>query len=287
MKILIIGASGQLGTDLVRVMKENKESYKAPTKQECDITQAKQIQEYLDKEKPDAIINCAALHNVDLCEEEPELARKYNTEAVETLAEYAKKGNIKFMTLSTDYVFDGKKKEGYTEEDIPNPLMIYGKTKLKGEQKVQKRGGKYFIIRTQSLYGQKGPSGKGLHFVDLMLKLSKEKEEIKVDQCQMAPTWAYPLAKNMLALLKTEHYGLYHMSCEGKTTWYLCAKKIMELTKNPVKITPVSNDFYPKKFKRPENTYLINQNLKKIHLNLMPSWEKALEGYLKEKGLLQ
>jgi dTDP-4-dehydrorhamnose reductase len=188
------------------------------------------------------------------------------------------------MTLSSDYVFDGTRVDGYSEEDAPNPQTWYGKSKLAGEWMAMAYCKRAFVVRVQSLYGLRGPKGKGLNFVDLMLKLSKERDELKVDQCRMAPTWTYVLAKNMIALMETDHFGLYHMSCNGITTWFEFAKKIMELTHNPVKVTPVSNDFFPRSFKRPENTYLINQKLKGIGLDLMPGWETALSGYLKLKN---
>jgi len=239
------------------------------------------------REKPDVVINCAAVHNVDFCEENPGVAMEANSVAVGNLAKICKDINAKFVTISTDYVFDGVKKEGYSEDDATNPLMEYGKSKLAGELLALLSNKSSFVIRTQSLYGLAGPKEKGYNFVDLMLKLSQERDEIKVDQYKMAPTWTYPLAKNIYELIKTENYGLYHISCNNATTWYEAAKKIMELTGSKVKITPVSNDFFQKKFKRPENSYLINKRLKEINLDLMPDWDEALEEYLKLKGAIK
>jgi len=284
MKIVVMGSAGQLGQDIVKVLNEKKVKYYAATRKDADVTRVNEIDNLFDREKPDAVINCAALHDVNQCEEHPELAMEVNAISVSNIAKKCSDINAKFMTMSTDYVFDGIKIEGYTEDDTPNPLMWYGKSKLAGEWFAIANNKKAFVIRTQSLYGIAGPRGKGLHFVDLMLKFAKEKDEIKVDQCRMAPTWTYPLANNMYALLMTEHYGLYHMSCNGVTTWYEFAKKIMELTNNKVKITPVDNDFFPKKFRRPENTYLINKKLKEINLDVMPDWDDALKEYLKSKG---
>ena len=139
-------------------------------------------------------------------------------------------------------------------------------------------------MRTQSLFGVTGPRGKGLNFVDLMIKLSKERDELKVDQCRMAPTWTGCLAENMYALLLTENFGLFHMSCDGATTWYEFARRILELTGSSVKVTAVPNDFFPRTFERPENTYLLNARLRSLGLDRMPHWDLALKEYLNAKG---
>jgi dTDP-4-dehydrorhamnose reductase len=287
MKFLVIGSDGQLGQDILKILKENNEDYYAATLEDADITKSEEIKKLLDKEKPDGVVNCAAFHDVGKCEENSEIAMEVNATAVANLAKISNEKGIKFMTVSSDYVFDGTKEEGYIEEDTLNPLMEYGRSKLAGEILALAYNKKTFVVRTQSLYGIAGPKEKGLNFVDLMLKLSKEKDELQVDQCKMAPTWTYALAKNMYKLIKTEHYGLYHISCNKPTTWYEFAKKIMELTNNPIKVTPVGNDFFPRNFKRPEKTYLINKKLKNLNLDLMPDTEEALKEYLKLKGLIK
>lgn len=287
MKILVIGSDGQLGQDIINVLKENNEDFYAATKEDADVTKPEEVNKLFDKVKPSIIINCAAFHDVNECEANPALAMEVNAIAVANLAKKSKEIGAKFITISTDYVFDGKKVKGYTEEDKPFPLMWYGRSKLAGEWLAIANNDHTFVVRTQSLYGLNPPKGKATNFIDLMIKLSKERDELKVDQYLMSPTWAYPLAKNIYNLSKTEHYGLYHISCQGAVTWYEVAKKIMELTKNPVKVTAVGNDFFPKKFNRPNNTYLINKKLKKLKLDTMPTWEEALSEYLKQKGLLK
>jgi len=285
MKILVFGSAGQLGTDLIRALKESGEDYFAAVRQDADITKPEEVRQLLDKEKPDAVINPTAYHDVGKCEEEPALAMEVNATAVEALARACQARDIKLVTMSSDYVFDGAKTEGYSEDDPAYPLTWYGKSKLAGEWLARSYNKKTFVVRTQSLYGVTGPKGKGLNFVDMMLKLSQERDELKVDQCRMSPTWTYPLAKNLIALLKTDSYGLYHMSCEGMTTWFEFAKRIIELAGRSVKMTAVANDFFPKNFQRPENTYLHNKKLDEMGVDLMPHWEDALKGYLKEKGL--
>ena len=174
------------------------------------------------------------------------------------------------MTVSTDYVFDGTKAGGYTEEDAPHPLNRYGESKLTGEQLALAAHPQTFVVRTQSLFGVAGPSGKGLNFVDLMIKLAEERDEIKVDQFRMAPTGTASLAENMTSLLLTDDFGLYHMSCQGETSWYEFARAILERIGSQTRVTPVSNDHYPTPFTRPENTYLINAKLQARALDQMP-----------------
>jgi len=203
-----------------------------------------------------------------------------NCIAVFNLAKLCAQRNIKLVTISTDYVFDGKKEEGYTEEDAPNPLMWYGRSKLAGEWAAQAANPKTFVIRTQSLYGHEKPTGKGLHFVDMIQKLANEKPEINVDQYVMSPTWTYPLAKGIINLSKTENYGLYHMSYHEATSWFESACEIARLKNIKTKINPVDANFFPKKFARPQNSYLINSKLQKLGLDVMPSWKQAIKEYV-------
>lgn len=287
MKVLVLGANGQLGSDVIRVLKERHIPSFAASRKEVDIRLPKEIKQLCETQKPDAIVNCAAFHDVVKCEDDPALAMEINAKAVGSIAKICEKRGIKFLTISSDYVFDGKKVKGYTEHDLPNPLMSYGQSKLAGENIAFEYCSNAFVVRVQSLYGEANASGKGLNFVDLMMKLSSEKDELKVDQCKMAPTWTYPLAQNLITLLDSNHFGLYHMSAMGMTTWFEFAQEIIRIAKRNVTVTAVDNDFYPRNFIRPENTYLMNDNLTKIDCNLMPSWQTCLEGYLSIKYGLQ
>jgi dTDP-4-dehydrorhamnose reductase len=284
MRILVFGPAGQLGSDFVKVLARNEEECIPAPRQIVDVADASAVAALISKTRPDAVVNCSAFHDVAGCEENPKLAIAVNADSVDAMARACKAIGAKFMTVSTDYVFDGKKVEGYTEEDEARPLNRYGESKLAGERRALAANPKTFVVRTQSLFGVTGPRGKGLNFVDLMIKLSKEKSELKVDQCRMAPTYTVSLAENMLALLRTDAYGLFHMSCDGRTTWCEFAQRILELTGSKVPVLPVPNDFYPRKFVRPENTYLINSRLKARGLDRMPHWESALKDYLQVKG---
>jgi len=284
-KVLVFGPTGQLGTDVVRVFEERGEDVVPVARARADLTDQTEVQALFAEERPDAVVNCAAFHDPVGCEENPELAFAVNATGVETLAQQCAEIPAKLMTVSTDYVFDGTQAGGYSEEDSPNPLNRYGESKLAGEQLARAAHEQTFVVRTQSLFGLTGPKGKGSNFVDLMIRLAKERDEVKVDGFQMAPTGTVPLAENMHSLLLTNEFGLYHMSCQGETTWYEFARAIMERIGSATKVTPVSNDFYPTAFRRPESTYLINAALQTRGLDRMPTWDEALADYLQTKGV--
>jgi dTDP-4-dehydrorhamnose reductase len=285
MKIVVFGADGQLGTDLTATIKRAGQQCFPLTLEDADITDSPRVEALLKEAKPDVVVNCAALHDVAKCEENHPLADAVNRDAVGELARISAALGAKFLTISSDYVFDGTKIEGYTEDDEPNPINYYGVSKLAGERLALANNSRAFVLRVQSLYGIAGPKGKGINFVDLVLKLSKERDELKIDQCRMAPTGTAPLAENILKLIASECFGLFHMSCQGATTWYEFARKIVEIVGAKVKVTPVANDFFPKNFRRPENTYLINKRLGEVGLDIMPSWEDSVRQYLLLKGI--
>ena len=285
MKVLVFGSTGQLGTDVVRVFSGHGDDVLPVTRDLADITDRSAVRALLARERPNSVVNCAAFHDPAGCEENPELALAVNAAGVEILAQHCAEIQAKFMTVSTDYVFDGTKVGGYREEDTPNPLNRYGESKLAGEQLAQAGHAQTFVVRTQSLFGVTGPRGKGSNFVDLMMRLAEERDEIKVDAFRMAPTGTVPLAENMHTLLNTNEFGLYHMSCQGETTWYEFARTILERLGSTTRVVRVSNDFYPTTFRRPDNTYLINAELQGRGLDDMPQWEEALAEYLKAKGV--
>jgi dTDP-4-dehydrorhamnose reductase len=284
-RIVVFGPAGQLGTDVVGALRARDEDVVPVARTRADLTDAAAVSALLAAERPDAVVNCAAYHDVAGCETTPELAFAVNATAVEHLARESATIGAKLMTVSTDYVFDGTREGGYTEEDDPNPLNRYGESKLAGERLALSAHPATFVVRSQSLFGLAGPSGKGLNFVDLMVKLAGERDELKVDQFRMAPTGTAALAENMHALLRTEEFGVYHMSCEGETTWYEFARAILERIRSKTTVTAVPNDFFQTPFTRPESTYLVNARLQALGLDRMPHWERALEDYLAAKGL--
>ena len=195
MRVLVTGASGQLGTDLVEVLERAGETPIPATRADADFADPPALRALVSRERPDAVVNCAAFHDVAGCETQPELARLINATAVEALAEACGEVGAKLLTVSTDYVFDGAKAGGYVEADEPNPLNAYGASKLEGEQRALAAHPQTFVVRSQSLFGLAGPSGKGKNFVELMLSLAEDRDELKVDQFRMAPTATAPLAR--------------------------------------------------------------------------------------------
>jgi dTDP-4-dehydrorhamnose reductase len=285
-KILLIGADGQLGTDLEKVLKKDYELL-CPLIDELDITDFVKTKEYVKNQVPDLIINTAAFHNTDECEKNPEKSFLVNTFAVKNLAEICKEINIPLVHISTDYVFglDKKRRTPYTEEDLPGPVNIYGISKLAGEYCVRYTTPKYFIIRPAALFGVTNPKGKKYNFVELMLNLAKEKGEVKVKNDEFTtPTYTKELAENIAELIKTNEYGIYHITSQGECSWYEFAKKIFELIHTKVNCQPVSSDEFPTVARRPRYSVLENKHLKDIGLDKMSHWEDALKKYLKEKG---
>ena len=215
MKILLIGANGQLGSDLRDIVANSPHSVIPLTHSEIEVTQPQSIQAILTFHQPNVIINTAAYHKVDEVEQNPEKAFAVNAIAPWHLALACRQQDIPLLFISTDYVFGGDhlRHTPYTEQDLPAPLNIYGASKLAGEALVRTAWEKHYVVRTSGLYGVRGASGKGGNFVEFMLRLANEGKDIKVvtDQ-RLTPTYTMDLAKKLLALIESEKYGLYHVT---------------------------------------------------------------------------
>lgn len=282
-KVLLIGADGMLGGELAeRLMKKYKViTTTVDTLDICDkealITKVKEV-------KPYFIINCAAYTNVDSCEINFDLANRINGQALENIAKSAQIVDATIIHISTDYVFEGNLSldKIYTEDMKPNPISAYGKTKLLGEQNVQKYD-KYYILRTAWLYGIRGKN-----FVKTMIKLSKDKDEITVVSDQHgSPTSTTALCKIIEQIMEKEpEYGIYHSTCEGFTTWYEFTKKIFEIAGIKTKVKPITSDeykkMYPASSNRPQNSMLSKEKLHNIGI-YPEKYEESLKEYLKEE----
>jgi dTDP-4-dehydrorhamnose reductase len=268
--ILLLGKNGQVGWELHRTLSPLGEVI-ATDRQTLDITDFDRLRETVGSLKPQVIVNATAYTAVDKAEDEPELAMRINGEAPGVLAEEAKKCGALLVHYSTDYVFDGTKTEPYTEEDTPNPLNVYGRTKLAGEEAIQMVNGNYLIFRTSWVYGERGHN-----FYLTIRRLAKEKEEISVVDDQIgAPTWCRTIAENMAFILaqgvnREEGYhayyerrkGLYHMTAAGQTSWYEFAKRIVETVppeeRRLKRILPIKTKDYAYKAQRPLNSVMAN-----------------------------
>lgn len=276
MKILVTGANGQLGYDVVReLQKHNIECFGA-TRQDFDIIDFKATKDFIFNYLPDVVIHCAAYTAVDKAEDERELCYKVNVSATKNIAEICKKIDAKMLYISTDYVFDGTKEGFYEIDDKPNPINVYGETKLLGEEAVQKILDKYFIVRISWVFGEHGNN-----FVKTMLRLGAEKKELNVVADQYgSPTYTVDLAPLLVEMIKTEKYGIYHATNEGVCTWAEFAEMIFEVAKMDVKVNCITTSEYPTKAKRPLNSKLSKICLEKNFYKL-PLWISALKRYIK------
>jgi dTDP-4-dehydrorhamnose reductase len=286
---MIIGADGQLGSDLCRVIPKAEQ---VPlTVMELDITDQALTQQVIAKYQPAVVINTAAYHKVDDCEDHQDLAFAVNDTGAGHVAEACRAVGAALVYLSTDYVFRGDKNSPYTEEDVPDPQTVYGRSKLAGEQRIEKILPQHYIVRSAGLYGAAGCLGKGGgNFVETIIKKAKAGEQLLVVSDEsVSPTYTYDLADKIYQLVKTEKYGLYHIVNHGYCSWYQFADNILMLLKSDVPIVSVTEkDFVSKpghpKAHRPKYSVLANANLKNIGLDDLRDWQDALRAYLADKG---
>lgn len=274
MKILILGSKGMLAFKLIDVFKGNElVKWDLP---ELDITKKEDVINKIADLKPELVINAAAYTDVDGCETNKELAMNVNGNAVGYIAEACSKINVPLVHISTDYVFDGKKASGYAEEDKKNPINVYGQSKSLGEELLMKNTKKFFLIRTEWLYG---PNGK--NFVDTIIRLASEKPELNVVTDQVgSPTYTGDLAKKINEIAKKGVFGIYHVTNSGSCSWFDFAKKILEIKKIKTPVKPTTSLEFKRPATRPAYSVLINKNLEKQGISKMRQWQEALKYYL-------
>jgi dTDP-4-dehydrorhamnose reductase len=290
MKIVVIGADGQLGSDIVAAGQAEGHRVVPLTIVQMDIADSVQVQHTLADVKADVIVNTAAMHHVEKCEADPLRAFMVNALGARTLALAANAAKARLIQVSTDYVFSGDKMEPYLESDCPLPLNAYGNSKLAGEFFVRSIAEKHYVIRVSGLYGKNPCLEKGgLNFVDLMLKLSRERKEVRVvDDEVLTPTATEEVARQIMKMLKGDAAdGLYHASAEGSCSWYEFAHEIFRLSNSTVTLNKAAPGEFPAKVPRPKYSVLENANLKKQKLNGMAFWKDALAEYLQAKHNLR
>jgi dTDP-4-dehydrorhamnose reductase len=287
-RILLTGKNGQVGWELQRTLATLGEVI-ALDRESMDLADPDSIRRTVREHKPNLIVNAAAYTAVDKAEEEPGLAMAINGRAPGILAEEAKRLGAAVIHYSTDYVFDGAKPGPYAEDDAPNPLNIYGKTKLSGEQAIQDSGASFLILRTSWVYGM-----HGRNFLLTILRLAREREELRVVNDQIgAPTWSRMIAEATAQVLAqiTSHAtplsksfsgisGVYHLSAGGETSWFGFAKAILANQLAPTvpvpRLTPVGTEEYPARATRPKYSVLSNAKLNRNFGLIMPHWENSL-----------
>lgn len=289
MKIAVIGASGQLGADIVSECRAADLEVVGVTHDQVEVSCWGSLRDAILRAAPEAIVNTAAMHNVELCEREPLRAFEVNAIGAGNLAKIAAECDARLLHVSTDYVFDGNKQTPYVENDLPAPLNVYGTTKLAGEAFVRTNTPKHFIVRTSALYGTHPCRAKsGNNFVELMLKLARERDELRVVNDEVvSPTGTAELAKQIVTIIQSERYGMYHATAEGSCTWYEFAQAIFELSGTCANLKPARPNEFPSKVPRPKYSVLENHALKRNGINTMPVWQDCLRNYLERKRLLQ
>ncbi len=296
MRILLIGKNGQIGWELQRELAELGE-LTATGKEDLDLCDADRIRQTVRAIRPDLIVNAAAYTAVDQAEKEPDLAMALNGTAPGILAEEAKKTGSALIHYSTDYVFDGQKTSGaYQEEDAPNPLSVYGKTKLAGEQAIIREGIPHLILRTSGVYG-----ARGKNFMLTILKLAKAGKELRIVNDQISsPTWCRTIAQATGRIISSlvdpperqlsENMipvsGIYHLSCRGETSWYGFAKAILNDSKETqnANIVSIPTSEYPTPARRPARSVLSSTKIARVLGIEMPLWDEALQQCLENNS---
>ena len=277
LKVWIVGSNGQMGTALNELIDTMEMEVLNTDKDELDITDTDEVLLYGELNRPDVIINCAAVTDTKICEGNPELAYRVNALGARNLSIVARKIGAKVVQLSTDDVFDGMKKVPYTEFDDTNPITVYGRSKRAGENYVKEFTHKHFVVRSNWVYG-KGDS----NFVAKLLKMADEKESIAIAADQFgSPTSAVELAKVIIDLIKTNEYGTYHITCSGTCSRYEFAKEVLKLAGKEVELKPVTTVEAELSAVRPTYAVLDNFILRIINMYQMPDWKTALEEYFK------
>lgn len=277
MKVFVTGVKGQLGHDVVNELEKRGHTAIGVDIEEMDITDKDAVKRVITQASPEAVIHCAAYTAVDAAEEQAELCHRVNGLGTENIAEVCKELNCKLMYISTDYVFNGQGTRPWEPDDERAPLNVYGQTKYEGELAVEALE-KYFIVRIAWVFGVNGKN-----FIKTMLNLGKTRDHLTVVDDQVgSPTYTYDLARLLVDMIETEKYGRYHATNEGVCSWYEFACEIFKKAGIEITVSPVSSNEYPAKAKRPQNSRMDKSKLKEMGFKPLPTWQDALERYLKE-----
>ena len=274
--ILVTGAKGQLGSDVCDILKNENRDFLGVDIDTVDITDEASVKKLFEENCIGSVIHCAAYTAVDKAEDDYITCFEANCTGTLNLAECAKEKDIKFVYISTDYVFDGEGNEPFETDHMPDPINTYGKSKLMGEEAVKSLCKKYFVVRTSWVFGE-----KNTNFINTMLALSETRDFVKVVCDQVgSPTYARHLARLLCEMVKTEKYGYYHATNEGFCSWFEFCKKAYDMCGVKTDVLPVTSDEFPTKAKRPLNSRLSKRSLTENGFSLLPSWEEALREYL-------
>ena len=285
---VVIGATGQLGTDVVKAFVEFDYKVVPLSHAELEVTRPEQAQDVIQSHNADVVINCAALHRVDACEDEPAEAFAVNAVGALNVARACAKVGARCVYVSTDYVFDGEQDEPCTETDAPRPINVYGASKLAGEHLVRQASPNWLIVRVASLFGKVGASGKGGNFVETILARARSGEPLRVvDDVIMSPTYTHDAALALRCLIRRKATGVFHLTNAGACSWHEFAVKAVSMANLDAAVEPVSSESYPSKARRPANSSLSSARLEESEKQCLRPWPQALKAYLVEKGYTQ
>ena len=283
MRVAVIGADGQLGSDICEAFLQNNDEVFALTIDKIEISNLDSVSHALKNlDELDVVINTAAMHHVEDCENNPIRSFEVNGVGAINLSQVCNEMSTVLLHISTDYVFDGKKLKPYIETDRPLPLNVYGNTKLAGEYFIESMAKKYYILRVSGIYGKNPCLAKGHNFVDLMLKLARERDEVRVvDDEILTPTFTEDIAIQIIKIVSNKaRHGLYHVTAEGSCSWYEFAKEIFSIVKSSVVLNKAAPGEFAIKVNRPKYCVLENKFLKDQNLNVMPHWKEGLKRYI-------
>lgn len=276
MKVVVTGAAGMLGSDLVRAAQAQNHEVVALSSADLDVVDGDAARARLAEELPDAIVNCAAYTDVDGAEDDLRAAMDVNAHGARNVAEAAAILGVPVVYVSTDYVFDGSKAEPYVESDAPHPLSVYGQSKLAGEHETARSAERHFIVRTQWLFGR-----SGRNFVETMLTLAADHGEVLVVRDQVGcPTWTGDLAEGIVRLLDTRAYGIHHMAGGGSCSWFEFAQEIFRQTGTDCRVMSCTTEETGRRAPRPLQSVLGTERDGAI---LLPDWQDGLAAYLAER----
>lgn len=277
MKVLIVGAEGMLGRDLIAVAMASGHEVRGMGRFELDVTDRGQVIDRLQLDKPDIVLNCAAWTDVDAAEEDPEGADRVNAEGAANVAEAAAEVGCRVLYVSTDYVFDGKKDTPYLESDPPSPISAYGRSKLKGEEATLFANPRAYVVRTSWLFGQGGPN-----FVETMLHAGEVQGRVVVVRDQVgSPTWTAHLAQAIVRLIDTDRFGIHHLSASGQCSWYEFAREIFDRSGMEVTTLSGTTEMLGRKAPRPAFSVLESEY---EHAVVLPTWQEGLAAYLARRS---
>ena len=287
MRILLIGAAGQLGQDLLPVLEKRGHEVTPVTHEQLEICAAEAVRKAVAAIRAECLINTAAFHRVDDCEDQAERAFAVNVMGVRNLAQAAEQAGAALAHFSTDYVFGGEKQTPYAETDLPQPLSIYAMSKLAGEFAARRYCSRHFVIRTCGLYGMGGSRSKGGNFVETMLRLAGQKKPIRVVADQIVtPTSTADLAERLLPLLESKRYGLYHMSSAGQCSWHEFAAEVFRLANVEADLHPTDSKSFGAKARRPAYSVLDNCEMRAAGIAEFRPWQEALADYMRRRQAL-